>query len=484
MNLAIKILFIINLIHGAVDHDFGPHHGFEIQTITISTCSDCIYTSETNTLDCKSEQITDFYTFKKTCLNHNFERLIINGFNFSEYNESLFDIPMIDMVYLDLGSNRITFLSELLFQNLPKLNELILDDNQLVDMNPLALVNVSASLKVLSMKNAFSNPQGEISKIIIVKLKDLIEKSGLKLEKINLQSNNLTYFNYKKETYLKKMDFLCLNSHLKLLNLSSNLIEQIFFRTSCLNASLEILDLRNNRLNDENLNGTFLRNIIELKKNKILFTVNLDGNKFGCSNCAAKNLVSINEECYSPDSTIITFSKFNVNCSIGYDAYDNVTSYSLVRPTKSVAKPKSRNLTSRNLFIFLVSIIVFSTLLVYILNRNRKNIIRLQQQRYMMLRDNNIERISLNLNSAKKKSIFDRIFKFFRLRRNRFQYDPFNDDYVVGGSPIFKRDDSNEVVIMDRSSLNGSTSSFFREDKDELIKSPKLGRLVIVKTTT
>jgi hypothetical protein len=156
-------------------------------------------------------------------------------------------------------------------------------------------------------------------------------------------------------------------------------------------------------------------------------------------------------------STYIT----NKNCSnIDYSTSTNVKILS------SINSAKSMKFSGKNLLIFLIAMIVLSSLFVYLLNKNRKSLVRAQQRRYVMLRDQQ-ENISLNKpanniteNSNKKSSFIHKLFK-----SSQQPYEEFNDEYVESSSQIYKLNrlsdstENEDVIIMDRSnSLNGSSS--------------------------
>ena len=156
------------------------------------------------------------------------------------------------------------------------------------------------------------------------------------------------------------------------------------------------------------------------------------------------------------------------NCS------QHSTDHSISTPAKILAtvtinNTNTKKFSGKNLLIFLFAIIVLSSLFVYLLNKNRKSLVRAQQRRYIMLRDNmksnQQEHLSLNKpaiisdDSNKKSSFLKKLF-------NRNQpYEEFNDEYVDSSTQVFKLNrrlsdstDNEDVIIMDRSSLNGSTS--------------------------
>lgn len=571
---------------------FKKHKGEPIERITSTRlnaiesniCTDCKIDAFNNKIECLNKNGFNFNLFKANCLNNNsmikfFQEasvLKINNYYFSySLNENLFDYSMPNLKELDLSNNSINYLNSLdLFKNLPILTNIVLDDNRLIfenDINFKSLFSVSQTLKVLSLNRAFhgieddydydddgdvddndERAQWQHSTELNINLKDLLVKSNLiRLEAIHLRNNSLKYFNFKNKTTSENDDILCLNKNLKKLNLKENFIEIIYFNTDCVqsNNNLEVIELNDNQLNDTIVNDDdFLKSLIMLKKNNFKFKIDLAFNKIRCDNCKFRkwladnnNITSKIVDQYDQLSCIKWNEKNSTFAEVNYRQCNTTPNDNrLNRPyTWNQLRANTSNSTSNNnshsnkftlnrLIVFLITVITLCSLIIFLLNKNRKSLQRAQQARYNMLRQNlntnesNATNTHNNSSNQEESLIETREYRdrnFDEYDRNAFKrafkrvksifskkqttavvYETFNDDYVVGAStlslskPIYKRYDSNngdsktdnnnndnEEVIMDRSSLSGSQHNIFQSDMEVLVESPTPTTLILIR---
>ena len=433
-------LYLRNIIFGLTNsfeqHNLTIHVN---KTTDVSSCTVCVLSTNTtinDTVECKrkADDFHDFLTFKRKCLtlfvaaNASLKSFIINGYNFSEnFNESLFDTKMEHLSHLDLSNNSIYGLNDILLKNLPNLTELVLDKNKLSGSHLLSK-NFPKSLKSLSMNSAFSSLDA-----LITEFESLIENHELSLN----------------------------------------------------------LSLKNNSINDRILNETLFSSAFgEFKDKNKNFRVDLGQNDFNCDNCQIKSLIRSN-----------ALESF-INCKNNDDSHhDECLNETYVESTKKTKNTSNLSFSGRNLFIFLFSIIVLASLFVYILNKNRKSLVRAQQRRYTMLHDDmsakrQNQESSNNNNNMKPLISQEKRTSFFPILFNRKKaYERFSDESVQlpsmriyelnrrSESTDYGEDADDDVVIMERESLNGSKSNVAHcSDSEELIKTRKQNsNLVILK---
>ncbi|RNA14781.1 slit -like protein [Brachionus plicatilis] len=216
-------------------------------------------------MNCRNLNLSNFKLIKNPLPET--EQIIFTGNSISAINGSIFlhDRPSIKS--LNLSNNKITSINKNAFENLPSLNELILDKNSINFNNQTEmefLVKISQSLELLSLsqnliQDSIHNLNSMGSKLNLFSLKYL-----------NLDQNYLTEF---------KSDIFCHVPSLVGLNLEANNLSRIDLKTNCVN-SLDFLNLKSNRFHkiDKNLLSKFKNQ----KKLRPKFEVYLSDNPFKC----------------------------------------------------------------------------------------------------------------------------------------------------------------------------------------------------------
>jgi hypothetical protein len=284
---------------------------------------------------------------------------------------------------------------------------------------------------------------------------------------LDISNNSIDVLNYIQFQNLPNLNNLTLK-----LNQLSNFDFKFLLNSSYFSKNLKILKLTAefDKLKLIKLNEDLIHALVSFRNTFHEFEVDLSRIPISCGDCSIEILIrkSVlwrqNEfKCIDSEGNQQNISTYitNKNCpNIDYSTSTNVKILS------SINSAKSMKFSGKNLLIFLIAMIVLSSLFVYLLNKNRKSLVRAQQRRYVMLRDQQ-ENISLNKpanniseNSNKKSSFFHKLFK-----SSQQPYEEFNDEYVESSSQIYKLNrlsdstENEDVIIMDRSnSLNGSSS--------------------------
>jgi hypothetical protein len=284
---------------------------------------------------------------------------------------------------------------------------------------------------------------------------------------LDISNNSIDVLNYIQFQNLPNLNNLTLK-----LDQLANFDFKFLLNSSYFSKNLKILKLTSefDNLKIIKLNEDLIHALVSFKNTFHEFEVDLSSISIGCGDCSIEILTRKlvlwrqNElKCIDLEGNQQDMFNYisNKNCSnIDYSTSTNVKILS------SNNSAKSKKFSGKNLLIFLFAMIVLSSLFIYLLNKNRKSLVRAQQRRYVMLRDQQ-ENLSLNKpanniseNSNKKSSFFHKLFK-----SSQQPYEEFNDEYVESSSQIYKLNrlsdstENEDVIIMDRSnSLNGSSS--------------------------
>lgn len=252
------------------------------------------------------------------------ESIVFTGNSLTTLNMPIFSKNMTQLIRLDLSNNNIESINgTAVFDNLPALTELILNNNKLSliileTTKPFGFI--SDTLRILSLNNAFDFRQNQST--LDIGFHKLLNTSYFgELRTLKLENNSLTIFNNdrsfdygmpKDTTY---EDILCLLPKLEHLHLQNNKISLIDFKFSCIKEN-PLFNLISIHL-ESNLMNKFANKLIEkfrsMKVKNEKFRIYLANNPLKC-NCA---LQDYQKWIYSNESDILIADKANIVCGNG-----------------------------------------------------------------------------------------------------------------------------------------------------------------------
>lgn len=317
-------------------------------------------------------------------------------------NIPIFAQPMSSLKILDLSNNQIEVLESSAFDNMPVLDELVLDINQL-DLEEANLTwfdSISSTLTKLSLINAFKSTK--MPQLIDIKLHSLL-KSVANVNSLKLSNNSLSTFNVDSTVDFNNLtesdrnyeDVLCVLQNLEDLYLDRNKLTIVKFEVSCINQNekfnLTSLHLESNQL--ANIDLELIRIFKRMKFKNDLFKVYLSGNPFRCdcsiyefykflmsneSDAIIDNKSSL--KCTNNDSIIYVYGKRIIEAQIdrlcGYQNTSTTGKFTYIFTTKTRTTTTTKNGTNINkeplhsshkLILFMFASLLVSCLIAFIL---------------------------------------------------------------------------------------------------------------------
>lgn len=401
----------------------------------INKCQECTQFE----IVCRGLNQTDLNLIKNP--SENIKKLTFTNNNLNILTEPLFDTQTLNLEYLDLSSNNIRSIHKNVFQNLPQLTELILDNNHLDNID---FISPLAYLKRLSLNRALHPDFTQFSNRFFCSLPFL--------EEIYLQNNNLNSFDFNLDCIEQRNNSLILFS---ILNLESNDIISI-------NS-----DLINKFLNLKTVNSKFK---LYLSKNPFKCDCKLyEFFEFLTDDYKSPNPIiqdALNLVCIHQDSMQFTLNKrvlesnLNQICSQTTRIVTNRNPYivfpSRKRNTTRMARFYQHHSNSK-LVLFLLATLVLSASLLCIVHMNHKKLCKntkdcfkcfcayVKPKNYDGLLANPEDNDLFEYTSARQPNIFVRLFNTIRnfVFRNKAKNSNTQTGFSVQSSTIYNRFEDN-----------------------------------------